>query len=358
MKKAMYDSLMRLFNKYRELEKELTKPEIINNIKEYNKLNKEYNNLSEIYFKFANYLKLEKDLASAKEMLLEKDEELSEIAKLEITNIEEEMPKLEEELKILLLPKDENDNKDVIIEIRGAAGGDEANIFAGDLYRMYIKWAEANDMRVKYIDSNPTSTGGYSLVVFSIKGENAYSKLKFESGVHRVQRIPVTETQGRVHTSTATVTVMPEIDDNISIEINKNDIKRDVFRSSGAGGQSVNTTDSAVRLTHIPTGIVVTCQDGRSQIQNYEMALNVLKSKLYDLELQKKQEEEGGFRALAGNGDRSEKIRTYNYPQDRVTDHRISFSTSLKPVMEGKINILIDSLIAFEQAEKLSKSGL
>lgn len=358
MKKAMYDSLMRLFNKYKELEVQLTRSEVINDIKKYNKLNKEFDDLEDICAKFSLYLKLEENLASAKDMLLEKDEELNEIAKSEIASIEEQLPKIIDELKILLLPKDENDNKDVIVEIRGAAGGDEANIFAGDLYRMYIKWAEANDMRVKYIDSNPASTGGYSLITFSIKGENAYSKLKFESGVHRVQRIPVTETQGRVHTSTATVTVIPEIDDNINIEINKNDIKRDVFRSSGAGGQSVNTTDSAVRLTHIPSGIIVTCQDGRSQIQNYELALNVLKSKLYDLELQKKQEEEGGFRALAGNGDRSEKIRTYNYPQDRVTDHRISFSTSLKPVMEGKIGVLIDSLIAFEQAEKLSKSGL
>lgn len=358
MKNAMYESLLKIKEKYLELEKELSLSEVVSNISLYNKLNKELNNIKQIYLKFSKYQELEEALKVAKNMLTEKDEELIEMAKLEISEIEPQFPVIEEELKILLLPKDENDDKNVIVEIRGAAGGDEANIFAGDLLRMYSKWADSNDMKLKVLETNSASAGGFSLVVCSINGENAYSKLKFESGVHRVQRVPVTETQGRIHTSTATVTVMPEIDDTIDIVIETKDLKIDTYRSSGNGGQSVNTTDSAVRITHLPTGIVTTSQDGKNQISNKDIAMRVLKSKLYDLEIQKKQAEEGAYRALAGHGDRSEKIRTYNYPQDRVTDHRISFSTSLKPVMEGKIDSIIDSLIAFEQAEKMQNSGL
>ncbi|WP_027334456.1 peptide chain release factor 1 [Mycoplasma elephantis] len=358
MKKAMYDSLLKIKEKFLQIESDLQKPEIINEITKFNTLNKELNNIKPVYDKFCEFQKYETNLNNSKLMLQEPDQEIVEMAKIEISEAEEKMPLLVDEIKILLLPKDENDEKNVIIEIRGAAGGDEANIFAGDLYRMYSKWASSNNMKISLIEQNSTSSGGFSIIAFKINGENAYSKLKFESGVHRVQRIPVTETQGRVHTSTATVTVMPEIDDSIDIEINPKDLKIDTFRSSGAGGQSVNTTDSAVRITHIPSGIVVSSQEGRSQIGNKEIAMGFLKAKLYDLEMQKKQAEETGYRALAGHGDRSEKIRTYNYPQDRVTDHRISFSTSLKQVMEGKLDSIIDSLIAFDQAKRLEKSGL
>lgn len=358
MKNAMYESLLKIKEKYLDLEKQLLLPEVVNDITKYNKINKELNRIKNVYEKFKEYQDIEDSLKTAKQLLIEKDEELVEMAKLEISQNEPKLPQITEELKILLLPTDENDDKNVIMEIRGAAGGDEANIFAGDLYRMYSKWADSNNMNHKLLESTSANSGGFSLIVFSINGENAYSKLKFESGVHRVQRVPVTETQGRIHTSTATVTVMPEIDDTIDIVIESKDLKIDTFRSTGSGGQSVNTTDSAVRITHLPTGIVAASQEGKSQIGNRDIAMRVLKAKLYDLELQKKQEEEGQYRALAGHGDRSEKIRTYNYPQDRVTDHRIGFSTSLKSVIDGKIDSIIDSLIAFEQAEKLEKSGL
>ncbi|WP_420846418.1 peptide chain release factor 1 [Mycoplasma nasistruthionis] len=354
----MYNSLMQIKQKHEELEKNLQDPEIINDIKKYTKINKELNSIQDIVDTFKKFLDAEANLRNAKEMLQEKDEELVMLAKSEISELEPLMDKLSEELKILILPKDENDDRDVIVEIRGAAGGDEANIFAGDLFRMYTKWASQNDMKITLLESQNAEAGGFTLVTFSVKGVKPYSKLKFESGVHRVQRIPATEAKGRVHTSTATVTVMPEIDDDIQIEIKSEDVRIDVYRSSGNGGQSVNTTDSAVRLTHLPTGIVVTCQEGKSQIQNREIAFRVLKSKLYDIELQKKQAEESGYRKLAGSGARSEKIRTYNYPQDRVTDHRISHSTSLFPVMEGKLNPIIDALLTEEQNEKIKEAGI
>ncbi|QNM93547.1 peptide chain release factor 1 [Mycoplasma sp. Pen4] len=358
METTMYNSLMQIKHKSEELEKSLQDPNIISDIKKYTKLTKEINSIKDITEAFDQYLEAEANLKNAKEMLGEKDEELVQLAKVEIQEAESKMSKLADELKILILPKDENDDKDVIVEIRGAAGGDEANIFAGDLFRMYSKWASQNDMKITLLESSGAEAGGFTLVTFAVKGEKPYSKLKFESGVHRVQRIPVTETKGRVHTSTATVTVMPEIDDDIQIEIKNEDVRIDVYRSSGNGGQSVNTTDSAVRLTHYPTGIVVTCQEGKNQIQNKDIAFRVLKSKLYDLELQKKQAEESGYRKLAGSGARSEKIRTYNYPQDRVTDHRISFSTSLLPVMEGKLNPIIDALLVEEQNEKIKEAGI
>lgn len=354
----MYNSLISINQKHKEMEKMLADPSIISNIKKYTKITKEINTINAIVDSFKKYLMFEENLKSAKQMLDEKDTEIIELAKSEIITSETNMKKLEEELKILILPKDENDDKNVIVEIRGAAGGNEANIFAGDLYRMYQKWCDHNNMKQKLLDETRAEAGGFSLITFSVTGDKPYSKLKFESGVHRVQRIPVTETKGRVHTSTATVTVMPEIDDDIEIEIKSDDIRVDVFRSSGNGGQSVNTTDSAVRLTHYASGIVVSCQEGKSQIQNKELALRILKSKLYDLELKKKQEEESGYRKLAGSGFRSEKIRTYNYPQDRVTDHRISYSTSLNPVMEGKINNIIDALLSAEQNEKIKEAGL
>ncbi|MEE3928017.1 peptide chain release factor 1 [Mycoplasmopsis ciconiae] len=358
MENTMYKSLLSIKEKYDQMQQMLSDPEVISDIKKYTKLTKEINSIEDIVEAFNNYQQHESDLKSAKELLtLESDEELISLAKMEISESEQALEKLEQELKILILPKDENDNRDVIVEIRGAAGGDEANIFAGDLFRMYTKWCDQNNMKWKLIDSSAAESGGFTLVTFSVTGDKPYSKLKFESGVHRVQRVPVTETKGRVHTSTATVTVMPEIDDQIEIEVKPEDIRVDVFRSSGNGGQSVNTTDSAVRITHFPTNIVVSCQEGKSQIQNRELAMRVLKSKLYELELQKKHEEESGYRKLAGSGARSEKIRTYNYPQDRVTDHRISYSTSLYPVMEGKINNIIDALLTEEQNEKIKEAG-
>ncbi|WP_406617340.1 peptide chain release factor 1 [Mycoplasmopsis adleri] len=357
MEKNMFKSLTEIKNSYTNLLQKLDNPETINNIKEYTKISKEVNKIKEIAETFTKYENLLNDLQMAKEMLESKNEEEVELAKSIIDDNTIKLDELEQELKVLILPKDENDDKNVIVEIRGAAGGDEANIFASDLFRMYSKFAEELDFRLKVLSTSPTPAGGYSQIVFSIKGDKAYSKFKFESGVHRVQRVPVTESQGRIHTSTATVTVMPEIDDSIEIEVKPSDIKVDVYRSSGAGGQSVNTTDSAVRITHLPTGIVVTSQDERSQIANRETAMMVLKSKLYDLEIQKKQEEESGYRKLAGHGDRSEKIRTYNYPQDRVTDHRISYSTSLKPIMEGKLTALIDALLTEEQNQKIKESG-
>ncbi|WP_129646479.1 peptide chain release factor 1 [Mycoplasmopsis maculosa] len=357
MEKNMYKSLSEIRDSYNELLKKLDEPEIISDIKEYTKISKEVNKIKDIAEAFNTYENILNDIEMAKEMLSSKNAEEVEFAKSIIDENTSKLAPLEEELKILILPKDENDDKNVIVEIRGAAGGDEANIFAGDLFRMYSKFAEELGFKFKILSSSTASTGGFSQIVFSIRGEKAYSKFKFESGVHRVQRVPVTESAGRIHTSTSTVTVMPEIDDSVDIEIKSQDIKVDVYRSSGAGGQSVNTTDSAVRITHIPSGIVVTSQDERSQIANRETALMVLKSKLYDLEMQKKQDEEAGYRKLAGHGDRSEKIRTYNYPQDRVTDHRISFSTSLKPVMEGKLTGLIDALLTEEQNQKIKEGG-
>ncbi|MGV2392488.1 UNVERIFIED_CONTAM: peptide chain release factor 1 [Campylobacter lari] len=353
----MFKSLSEIKDSYLELTKKLDDPDVINNIKEYTRISKEANKIKDIAEAFTRYENIVNDIEMAKEMLTSKNEEEVEFAKTIIEENDAKLLPLEEELKILILPKDENDDKNVIVEIRGAAGGDEANIFAGDLFRMYSKFAEELGFKFKILSSSNAATGGFSQIVFSIKGDKAYSKFKFESGVHRVQRVPVTESAGRIHTSTATVTVMPEIDDSVEIEVKSQDIRVDVYRSSGAGGQSVNTTDSAVRITHIPTGIVVTSQDERSQIANRETALMILKSKLYDLEMQKKQDEEAGYRKLAGHGDRSEKIRTYNYPQDRVTDHRISFSTSLKPIMEGKLTNLIDALLTEEQNQKIKDGG-
>ncbi|WP_025755683.1 peptide chain release factor 1 [Mycoplasmopsis cricetuli] len=358
METTMYKSLLQIKEKHDQLETSLLNPEIVSDIKKYTQISKEINNIKEIVTTFNEYLDAEINLQTAKEMLSEKDSELISLAKIEISEAENKMNLLSSKLKILILPKDENDTRDVIVEIRGAAGGDEANIFAGNLYRMYSKYCSNNNMKVITLNSSPSESGGFTLITFAVKGDKPYSKLKFESGVHRVQRVPVTETKGRVHTSTATVTVMPEIDDDIEIEIKNEELRIDVFRSSGNGGQSVNTTDSAVRITHLPTNIVVSCQEGKSQIQNREIAMRILKSKLYDLELKKKQEEESMYRKLAGSGARSEKIRTYNYPQDRVTDHRIGYSTSLSSIMEGKLNSIIDALLAEEQNEKIKEAGL
>ena len=357
MEKPMREALLEIKTKYEQLNEQLKQENVLNDIKLYTKLSKEANAIKEIVLTFEKYLQAEKNISDSKLLLNEKDEQLWQLAKSEIAQNEKLLPQLEEQLKILLLPKDENDDKNVIIEIRGAAGGDEANIFAGDLFKIYTKYAESNNWKVKLIDAANASAGGFSQIVFAISGENVYAKLKFESGVHRVQRVPVTEAQGRIHTSTTTVTVMPEIDDDVEIEIKESEIRIDTYRSSGAGGQSVNTTDSAVRITHLPTGIVATSQEGRSQIANKELALKLLRIKLYDLEIQKKKAQEGAFRKLAGSGARSEKIRTYNYPQDRVTDHRINFSSSLKTIVDGKLEPIIAALIAEEQAEKIKLAG-
>ncbi len=356
----MYESLTSIKNKAEELQVQLSTQEVAGDIKTYTRITREYNSIKDVVESFNAYLELESTVKDSKEMLgLESDQEMLEFLKETIKSSEDKMPILEEKLKILLLPKDENDDKNVIIEIRGAAGGDEANIFAGDLFRMYSKWGDSNGMKWKVLDSQPADAGGFSQITFEVNGEKAYSKLKFESGVHRVQRIPTTETQGRVHTSTVTVMVMPEADESVPIEIKASDIKVDTYRSSGAGGQSVNTTDSAVRIHHLETGIVVSCQDGRSQIENKEQAMQVLKTKLFDLQVKEKQEAEGVFRKLAGSGSRSEKIRTYNYPQNRVTDHRVGFnSSSLNKIIEGDVNPIIEALLAEEQNEKIQEAGI
>ena len=358
MEKTMKDSLLEIKLKYEQIQEQLKTEMVLNDIKLYTKLAKEANVFKPIVITFNRFLQAEQAIYESKLLLNDGDDDLIQLAKSELMNNEKLLPELEAELKLLLLPQDENDEKNVIMEIRGAAGGDEANIFAGDLYKIYSKYAENNNWSIKLIDAAAATAGGFSQIVLAISGEKVYAKLKFESGVHRVQRVPVTETQGRIHTSTTTVTVMPEIDDEVNIEIRDNELRIDTYRSSGAGGQSVNTTDSAVRITHLPTGIVAASQDGRSQIANKELALKVLKAKLYDLEIQKKRDQEGTFRKLAGSGARSEKIRTYNYPQDRVTDHRISYSCSLRSVTDGKLNAIIDALIAEEQAEKIKAAGL
>ena len=286
-----------------------------------------------------------------------KDKELGEFAKEEVSRLNKEKEDLEKQIEIILLPKDPNDGKNVIVEIRGAAGGDEANIFAGDLYRMYTKYAEKQGWKIEVLSEEHSDAGGYPLVEFMVKGDSVYSKLKYESGAHRVQRVPVTETQGRVHTSTATVLVMPEAEE-VDIEINPSDLRIDVYRSTGAGGQCVNTTDSAVRITHLPTNTVVTCQNERSQIQNKEKAMQMLRTRLYEAKIREQEEKLGSERrSKIGTGDRSEKIRTYNYPQNRVTDHRIGYTTkNLDRVMEGNLEDIIDALITEDQNRKLKEA--
>ena len=303
---------------------------------------------------YKEYKKAKSDLEGAKEMLDEGDEEMRELAKMEISELEEKIEAQEEELKVLLLPKDPNDEKNVILEIRAGTGGDEAALFGADLLRMYTRYAERNRWKTELMDINETGIGGIKEAVVLIKGKGAYSRLKYESGAHRVQRVPETESSGRVHTSAATVAVLPEVDD-VEIELNPNDVRVDVYRASGNGGQCVNTTDSAVRLTHEPTGLVVTCQDEKSQIKNKEKAFKVLKARLYDLEMQKQQDEIAGQRkSQVGSGDRSERIRTYNFPQGRVSDHRIGLTIyKLDAFLDGDIDEIVDALITSDQAEKM-----
>lgn len=348
----MLERLQKIEDKYLELEHELEQPETIANIKRTLEITKEQASLRESYEAYQKYKKLLTDIEDAKEM--SKDPELGEMAREELVGLEEEKVSLEAEIEVMLLPKDPNDGKNVIVEVRGAAGGDEGNIFAGDLYRMYAKYAEKEGWRVEELEAVEGAAGGYAQVSFMIKGDNVYSKLKYESGAHRVQRVPETETQGRVHTSTATVLVMPEAEE-FDFELDMNEVRIDITRSSGCGGQGVNTTDSAVRLTHIPTGIIVYSQTERSQIKNKEKAIKILATRLYDLKNQEREQELGAERrSKIGTGDRSEKIRTYNYPQNRVTDHRIGFTiNTLDRVMEGDMDKIIEALVAEDQARKL-----
>ena len=348
----MLERLEKINVRYNELNEELMKPEVLSNLSETLRLTKEQAALKEAYEAYIEYKKILEAIDDTKEMI--KDPELGDIAKEELSELEEKKTKLESDLEIILLPKDPNDGKNVIVEIRGAAGGDEGNIFAGDLFDMYKKLAEKEDWKIEVLDEEKSEAGGFSLISFMVKGENVYSKLKYESGAHRVQRVPVTETQGRVHTSTATVLVMPEAEE-VDYQIDMNDVRIDITRSSGCGGQGVNTTDSAVRLTHIPTGIVVYSQTERSQIKNKEKAFKILQTRLYDHYQQEEEAKLGAERrSKIGTGDRSEKIRTYNYPQNRVTDHRIGFTlNTLDRVMAGDIDKVIDALVAEDQARKL-----
>ena len=351
----MLERLKAIEEKYNELSSELSKPEVLSNIKETLRLTKEQASLKDAYDAYQKYKKIESDLEEAKEMT--KDPDLGEFAKEEIARLNKEKEELESQIEIILLPKDPNDGKNVIVEIRGAAGGDEANIFAGDLYRMYTKYAEKQGWKIEVLSEEHSDAGGYPLVEFMVKGDSVYSKLKYESGAHRVQRVPVTETQGRVHTSTATVLVMPEAEE-VDVEINPSDLRIDVYRSTGAGGQCVNTTDSAVRITHLPTNTVVTCQNERSQIQNKEKAMQMLRTRLYEAKIREQEEKLGSERrSKIGTGDRSEKIRTYNYPQNRVTDHRIGYTTkNLDRVMEGNLDDIIEALITEDQNRKLKEA--
>ncbi|MBQ6496363.1 MAG: peptide chain release factor 1 [Firmicutes bacterium] len=350
----MFDKLDFITEKYDELSKLVSDPDVINNQPVWQKHIKEMGEIEPIVKKYKEYKKAKSDLAEAKEMLEEGDEEMRELAKMEIGDLEEQIQQNEEELKVLLLPKDPNDDKNVILEIRAGTGGEEAALFGADLLRMYTRYAERNRWKTELMDLNDTGLGGVKEAVMLIKGKGAYSRLKFESGAHRVQRVPETESSGRVHTSAATVAVLPEVDD-VEVNLDPNDVRVDVYRASGNGGQCVNTTDSAVRLTHEPTGLVVTCQDEKSQIKNKDKAFKVLKARLYDLEMQKQQDEIAGQRkSQVGSGDRSERIRTYNFPQGRVSDHRIGMTLyKLESFLDGDIDEIIDGLITNDQAEKM-----
>ncbi len=352
----MFQKLEDVEKKYIYLTQKISDPEVISRQNEWKVMMKEHSELEPIVEKYREYKKVEKNLEEAKEMM--NDPELKELAETEMLEAKEKLPKIEEELKILLIPKDPDDDKNVICEIRGGAGGDEAALFAGTLYRMYSMYAERKHWKLEVLNENETELGGYKEISFMISGRGAYSRLKFESGVHRVQRVPDTEASGRIHTSTATVAVLPEVED-VDIELNPADIKMEVFRSSGAGGQHVNKTSSAVRLIHIPTGMVAECQTERSQVQNREYAMRMLRSRLYEKEKQERDAKLANERKTqVGSGDRSEKIRTYNYPQGRITDHRIGMSIyQIEDFLNGNLDEMIDNLIAADRAEKLKSTN-
>ena len=350
----MMERLETIARRYEELNEILMDPSIANDVQKMTEASKEQASLENAYQLYQEYKKVLDGIEEAKELLKESDPEIKEMAELELSELEEKKPQLEEKLHLELIPKDPNDNKNVIVEIRGAAGGDEGNIFAGDLYRMYVKYAESQGWKIEVLEAQDSEAGGYSLISFMIKGEGVYPKLKFESGSHRVQRVPKTETQGRVHTSTATVLVMPEAEE-VDFELNPSDLRIDTYRASGAGGQHINKTDSAVRITHIPTGVVTTSQDGRSQHDNRDKAMRAMRTKLYEMKLREQEEAIGSERrSKIGTGDRSEKIRTYNYPQNRVTDHRIGLTIQqLDRIMEGKLDDIIEALMNEDQRLKL-----
>lgn len=352
----MFDKLDFITEKYDDLSRKVSDPDVIANQPVWQKYIKEMGEMEPIVKKYTEYKKAKEDLAEAKEMLEDGDEEMRELAKMEIGDLEETISNAEDELKVLLLPKDPNDEKNVILEIRAGTGGEEAALFGADLLRMYTRYAERNRWKTELMDMSETGIGGVKEAVMLIKGKGAYSRLKFESGAHRVQRVPETESSGRVHTSAATVAVLPEVDD-VEVDLDPNDVRVDVYRASGNGGQCVNTTDSAVRLTHEPTGLVVTCQDEKSQIKNKDKAFKVLKARLYDLEMQKQQDEIAGQRkSQVGSGDRSERIRTYNFPQGRVSDHRIGMTLyKLDSFLDGDLDEIIDGLITDDQARKMAE---
>jgi len=356
---SLEQQLAKIEDRFVEITQSLADPEVIADYTHMNELAQERSNLQEIVETFRRYQEVQQQLTESRQLLDEtEDAEMAELAEMEIESLAEEESQLYDTLRKLLLPKDPADDKDVIVEVRAGTGGDEAGLFAADLFRMYSRWADVHRFKTEILSQSETGIGGLKEVIFAVKGQGAYSKLKWESGVHRVQRVPSTESQGRIHTSTATVAVLPEADE-VEIDIASNDVKIDVFRSSGPGGQSVNTTDSAVRLTHLPTGIVISCQDEKSQLQNRIKAMRILRSKLYEMEIERQQEEMGAARkSQVGSGERSEKIRTYNFPQSRVTDHRINLTVyRLESILNGDLDEFIEELSTRDQAERLQSIG-
>lgn len=353
----MLEKLSGLYNRFKAIEEQMNHPDVMADMKKYIKLHKDYKEIQPIVVSFKEYQNVLDNITSTKEILKkEKDEEFREMAKVELQELTEKRDELEEKIRLMLIPKDPQDEKNAIVEIRAGTGGDEASLFAGDLYRMYAKFCETKNWKVDLIDFTDGTAGGFKEIIFDVSGEEVYGQLKYESGVHRVQRVPKTETQGRVHTSAASIVVLPEAEE-VDVEINMNDIRKDTFCSSGPGGQSVNTTYSAIRLTHIPTGIVATCQDEKSQIKNLEKALAVLRTRIYEREYQKYLDEISSKRkTMVSTGDRSAKIRTYNWPQGRVTDHRIGLTLyNLQSIIDGNIQELIDQLQLAENAERLKE---
>ena len=351
------DKLDGIVDRYKEVEQLLSDPEVINDQERFQKLSKEYSRLKEIVKKYEEYQELRDNKEEAEEILeMADDEEMVELAEMQLAEAEPRLEELSNTLPLMLIPKDPNDKKNVVVEVRGSAGGDEANIFAGDLYRMYTRYAEEKGWDVEIMSSSPSEMGGYKEIIFIIEGKGAYSNLKYESGVHRVQRVPSTESSGRIHTSTATVAVLPEAED-VDVDINQNDLKIETYRASGPGGQSVNTTDSAVRITHEPTGVTVSCQDEKSQHKNKDKAMRILRARIQEKMEEKRREEEAEKRqSQIGSGGRSERIRTYNFPQGRVTDHRINLTThQLEAILDGELDELIESLVTADQVEKLKQ---